>query len=439
MHSKKHLSFGSLIEGFSKILLQVEDKREKGKIDYSMRDTMMSGLACMVFQAPSFLEFQRQLEEINHKNNLQTLFGVKEIPSDNCIREIIDEIDSEKYKEVFTEYFKRLQRGKHLKKYEFLNGYYLCPIDGTEYFSSSKINCNHCLVTEHRNGEKTYSHKVVQAAIVNPNIKQVIPMMPEEIKNIDGTDKQDCEINASKRLIKKIRKDHPQLNLIIVGDGLYSKQPFIEEVNKIKMHYILVAKEEDHKYLKEWLIGNDEFERLEILDKEGKNHVYEWINDVPLNGREDGILVNYIRYKIVVQDKDGKEKINYKNTWVTDIKIDKKNAIKIAKGGRTRWKIENECFNTLKNQGYHIDHNFGHGKTNLCFNFFVLILLAFFIHQIEELTDIIFQQCRIKFGSKRYLWEKIRSAIEYMVFDNWEHLLDYMLNRNNYKTICTKI
>lgn len=95
----------------------------------------------------------------------------------------------------------RLQRGKHLIKYEFLPGLYLLPLDGTQYFSSKDILCDHCLKQTNRNGSTTYSHKVVQAAIVHPDLKQVLPMMPEEIKNSDGTDKQDCEINAAKKIM----------------------------------------------------------------------------------------------------------------------------------------------------------------------------------------------------------------------------------------------
>lgn len=118
------------------------------------------------------------------------------------------------YEKIFKEYFSRLQRGKHLKQYEFLNGYYICSIDATQYFSSNKVSCNQCLITTHKKGERIFSHKVLQAAIMHPGVKQVIPLMPEEIKNTDGTEKQDCEINAGKRLIPKIRKDHPQLDLM---------------------------------------------------------------------------------------------------------------------------------------------------------------------------------------------------------------------------------
>lgn len=426
MHTKKHLSFSSLCNGFSKILLGIEEKRQKGKINYSIHDTMLSGLACMVFQDPNLVEFQRRLESKQETSNLTSLFGVKKVPKEKQMREIIDEVDPCEYGSVFKEYFYRLQRGRHLKQYEFLNGYYICSIDGTEYFSSNKIDCKQCLTKEHNEGERTYTHQVLQAAIVHPDMRQVIPLMPEEIRNIDGQSKQDCEINAAKRLIPRIRKEHAQLNLIITGDGLYSKQPFVEIVKEKGMHYILAAKEGDHKGLKEWIAAYDKLEELVVVDDKAK-HIYKWMNKVPLNERKEAVEVNYFEYKMEIEKK-GERKIVYKNSWVTDIEIGEENIRKLVKAGRARWKIENECFNTLKNQGYYIEHNYGHGKKNLCYNFFILTLLAFFIHQILELTDSLYQESRKKLVNKKSLWQELRVCIKIIIYDNWEHLMRFVLD-----------
>jgi hypothetical protein len=205
------------------------------------------------------------------------------------------------------------------------------------------------------------------------------------------------------------------------------------------MHYILVAKPKDHKSLMEWLDAYDEAEwgQLEHIDDKGKKHVYEWMNDVPLNGREDTIKVNYFRYRIE-SDEKGKKKTTYKNSWVTDINIVKGNVKKLVKAGRAKWKIENECFNTLKNQGYHITHNYGHGKKNLCFNFFLITLLAFFIHQIAELTDKLYQGCRKMYVNKKLLWDRLRFCIELLIYENWEHLLNFLLDPEKYNVSAVK-
>jgi len=430
---KKHLSFAQMRKGLSRCFAEMPDKRASGKVNYSLHDAIMSAFACMYFQSPSLLAFQRQLEEEQeHRNNLQTLFGVKQTPEDSQLREIIDQTTSEHFRPFFKDLFSRLQRGKHLTEYQFMPGYYLCSLDGTQYHSSKKVHCSQCLTKQHKDGPKTYSHSVLQAAVMHPDSRQVIPLMPEEIKNTDGTAKQDCEINAAKRLLPKLRDDHPQLGFIMVGDGLFSKQPFIQKLREQRMHYILTAKPDDHQYMMEWLAAYTELHSHEWVDETGRKHEYQWMNKVPLNGGEKAPDVNFFHYRLIVKNKDGSEKVAYKNSWVTDLPIDKSNVTELVRGGRCRWKIENECFNTLKNQGYEIEHNYGYGSKNLCHNFYLLTLLAFTFHQILELTDKLFQACRTKWGSKRALWEKLRGAIGFFVFETWEILLELIYQPDNF-------
>ncbi len=432
MKQKKHLSFGSLRNFTSKHIHKYLDLRQENKIDYSIHDAVMSGFACMYFQSPSLLQFQTEFQESQRDNNLKTLFGVSDIPENTQLRNIVDHVDSEYLRPVFKEFLSRLQRGKHLEQYQFFDGKYLCDIDGTQFFASNKVGCPQCLTTKHGNGDVTRSHKVLQGAIVHPDMKPVIPVMPEQIVNTDGMTKQDCEMNASKRFLEKIKKDHPRLNLIINADGLSSKQPFITEVNLAGYNCILVAKPGDHKYMMEWVDAYDSIPNKRVVDSKGRIHQYEWIEGVPLNGREDAIDVNFFLYKIISIDKNGKEKINFKGSWVTDLPLNEENIELMVKGARSRWKIENECFNTLKNQGYQIEHNFGHGKQNLCFNMYLFILLAFYFHQIFELTDQLYQTCRKTFGSKRHLWEKLRSYVSLFIFESWELMLSFTLSPKKY-------
>ena len=86
MNPKKHLSFGSLRKGLSSLFQDIPDSRETVKTDYSIHDAMMSGFACMYFQDPSLLQFQQRLREAENRDNLQTLFGVNDIPGDTQLR-----------------------------------------------------------------------------------------------------------------------------------------------------------------------------------------------------------------------------------------------------------------------------------------------------------------------------------------------------------------
>jgi hypothetical protein len=427
VHHKKHLSFAALRRTLSEHFRRIDDQRQSAKVDYSLHDCLMSGYAMMFFQDPSVLTFQQRLQDGIHKNNLSTLFAVRDIPKDTQMRQVLDDIAARKLDGIFSDFLHRLQRGKHLVNYQFLHGSYLVSIDGSEYFSSENIHCPHCLVTTSK-GKQRYHHQILQSVIVNPDMRQVLPLAPEAISNRDGTKKQDCERNAAKRLVGKIRAAHPKLKIIVTADGLYSNQPFIDELKTASMSFILVAKPTDHKLLFEWVNELSQLDAggcLEFSDHKGRRHRYQWVNQVPLNGSKDADLVNFFQYQLVA--KSGK--VTYKNSWVTDIKVDENNVVNLVKGGRARWKIENETFNTLKNQGYHIEHNFGHGQKNLSMIFFVLNLLAFYVHQILELTDRLYHTLRYtKFTSRKEYWNQLRCTIRILIFPRWESLLQFILD-----------
>jgi hypothetical protein len=146
-------------------------------------------------------------------------------------------------------------------------------------------------------------------------------------------------------------------------------------------------------------------------------------------------MVNWFQY----QFKNSTGKITKTHSWVTDIEINKTNVIAMTKAGRCRWKIENECFNTLKNQGYYLEHNYGHGDKNLSYNMYLLTLLAFYFHQIFELTDGVYQACRVSFGSKAHLWENFRASIRMIiVVEDWAQLMDLMLRPDDYEVMKPK-
>lgn len=217
---------------------EIDDYRTQEKTKYTLADCYTCGFAMFYLQDQSVLEFQRRLQKKINRNNLSTVFNIKNIPSDTQLRDVIDRHSYESTKTVFKQYFYKLQRGKYLKKFEFLDNFYLIPIDGTEYFSSESIHCEKCLYSKTKDNGLRYHHQILQATLVHPKMRQVIPLAPEFISNEDGNEKQDCERNAGKRLINRIKQDHPQLPAIIVGDSLYSNQPFINELTKCNFSYI---------------------------------------------------------------------------------------------------------------------------------------------------------------------------------------------------------
>lgn len=420
----KQLRFRALLDCQAKQVDLIEDLRQQRKVDYSLRDCYLGGLAMFYLQDPALLEFQRRFQKQIQRNNLSTVFGVADIPADTQLRDILDAHDYRPLLGVFAEYFTRLQRSKQLEQYQFYEGAYLLTIDGSQYFTSEKVSCERCLSSTKKNSPRRYYHQILQPAIVHPDKRQVIPLAPEFIRRQDGGNKQDCETTAGKRAVSKIRAEHRQLSAIIVGDSLYSTGPFIRLLHSQHFSFFLGVKPDSHKSLFADVEGMRRGKMLERkMLKEGKRrYLYEWVNEMRLNDRADSPVVNYMELRIY--DASGKMTRHF--SWVTDIEITEKNVQQLVRGARARWKIENEGFNTLKNQGYHLEHNFGHGKQYLSEAFFVLNMLAFFMHQIFELVDELYRQARAGFSARREYWNAVRAIFRLFIFASWDQVLQRM-------------
>jgi hypothetical protein len=307
----------------------------------------------------------------------------------------------------------------------FVEGHYLLALDGTGYFSSQQIHCASCLERHHRNGTVTYHHHMLSAALVHPDKREVIPLMPEPIIKQDGADKNDCERNAAKRLIAKLRQDHPHLKVIVTEDSLSSNAPHIEVLQDHHLHYILGVKEGDHAYLFEHVAAAERAGRVLSYDREdtktGLRHRFRFVRDVPLNEANGDLRVNFL--ECWEWNRDQVQHFS----WVTDLRVTKGTVYQLMRGGRARWRIENETFNTLKNQGYHFEHNYGHGYQHLSVIFAVLMMLAFLVDQVQQLCCPLFQAVWAKLGSKRRLWEKMRALFYDYALESMRHLFEALL------------
>ena len=313
---------------------------------------------------------------------------------------------------------------KVLEKMVFMNGCYLLSVDGTGYFSSNTVHCDHCSIKiNSKTGKITYYHQMLCAAIVHPDFREVIPLAPEPIIKQDGGTKNDCERNAGKRFFDKLRTVHPRLRLIVTEDALNSNAPHIHELEKHHLHYIIGAKKGDHAFLFDCVESAVKDGLTTEIEYKDNDTVYKFrfINQVPLNASNQDLLVNFVEY----WETTPKKTLHF--SWVTDIPVTEKNVSKIMRGGRARWKIENETFNTLKNQGYHFEHNYGHGNENLSVVFATLTMLAFLVDQAQQCACQLFRSVWEKLGSKRSLWEKIRSLFFGFKFDSMKDILIALL------------
>lgn len=386
-------------------------------------NAIMSGLAIYTLKEPTLLAFERDLEDQVFKNNFEKVFSVKNIPSDTTLREILDPVQPSSIKPIFKAVLRELQRGKVLEDYVFkVNNTYLLSVDGTEYFSSEDIHCDNCQEKKHSNEKITYSHSMLSGVILNPKNKEVIPVCPEPIIKQDGETKNDCEMNALKRFLAQFRKDHPKLEMTILLDSLYSKAPVVQELSTYGINYIIGAKQSDHKFLFEKLNKLEVEEKVTkytLITEDKKEHSFKFVNKIAINKSNPDVLVNFITY--CEKDKNGKE-INF--SWITDIEITKENVYEIMRAGRARWKIENETFNTLKNQGYNFEHNFGHGDRNLSVNMALLMLLAFLIDQTQQICCPLYKAARKVKVVKKDFFESIREVFHRFAIESWKMILE---------------
>ena len=404
--------------------------KDNPNASFSNIDCIMAGLAVFTFKFPSLLKFdETRQDQIWARKNLTQLFQIKATPCDTQMRTRLDNIPPKVIRPAYRKIFTLLQRGKVLEHFLFLEKYYLISADGTGVFSSSQVHCKNCCVKEHKDGSKTYYHQILGAALVHPDQQVVFPIAPEPILKHDGAKKNDCERNASRRWIADFRREHPHLPVVIIEDCLASNAPHIAELTEHNMRYILGCSEGDHAYLADWVNAMDGEDGPSFKETiEGVTHEYEYFKKVPLKGSENAPLVTVIRYKETKKKtKKGEEKTT-KWMWVTDLAVTSKNIREIVKGARARHHIENQTFNTLKNQGYEFEHNFGHGNQYLNHVFSMLMMLAFLIDQCLQRLNKRFQGALQRCFGKKSLWERmLHSLYVYESIPNFETLYEVIV------------
>lgn len=416
MAVRKYLSADGLIQIVQKSF-QKEKFKELKNPTYTWQDCLMSGLAVFGFKMSSLLQFENaKADEPLIRHNLRTLYGVKKAPSDTTMRQRLDTISPRQIRGAFKAIFACLQRGKALEKYQYLDGHYIISMDGTGQFSSEKVHCVNCCEKHHRGGRVEYYHHMLGAVLVHLDHRVVIPLAPEPIVKGDGATKNDCERSAAKRMLVDLRREHPHLKVLIVEDALAANFPHLSLLDSLNMSYIIGVKQADHTYLFDWI---KDLEPLvhEQTDAKGVKHTFHAYSNVPLNDAHHTYRVNVLEYWQT--NKDGRKQYF---SWLTKLSLSPKNVYAVMRAGRARWKIENETFNTLKNQGYHFEHNYGHGYENLCSVMSMLMVLAFLIDQVQQGWCKTYQQARARASSFRYFCERVRGRLD-IVWDSWHQLL----------------
>lgn len=400
---------------------------------YLMSDACMAAFSVFFMQSPSFLSHQRSLSERKGRSNLETLFKNVQIPSDNQIRQMLDGVPASHFDPVFFRILSDIQSQDDFKHFKVLDGRVLIALDGSEYFSSYKINCPNCSTRKHRTGEVEYFHRLLAATIVAPGQNMALPLPPEFMSPQDGATKQDSEQKAAERWLLKHADGLAELKPVFLGDDLYAHQPFClnvlkHNILKHNVSFIFTCKPSSHKTLYEYLDGIDPEAKTitkPLPGKGSRTYSYTWLCDVPIKDGPDALNVNLISLQI--SDPKGKTK-TLTHSYVTDIVPNASNIEELISCARSRWKIENETFNVLKNNGYNLEHNFGHGKETLAAVLVVLNLLAFSMHGACRLTSILWQEAEAVFSAKNRLFIDLWSLCKYHLFLSWAALLNTIVS-----------
>jgi Transposase DDE domain len=403
-----------LIQGIKSAFDNVKEHRYKNA-QISLGDYLQSAYAMFHLKDPSLHQYRTNYPE--REANLERIYGITFLPSDTGMREGIDGIAPKDIQDCFKIPLQMLDNAGIMNQYKVLGRYNSVLIDGTEHYcnSSDEAPCEYCLTKVHKNkkGEVTkitYHHQALSSVLAHPKHKEVFPVACEAIVKQDGENKNDCELNAAKRLIPTIREMLPQAyhDLLVVLDGLYPNGPFIRLLNEYQMRYIIGIKEGYVLVQIEKLKAQNALQVHEWVNEDGEKCIAQYYNGLVLNGQNQDIEVNYFQY----EQFNTKGVRTFYSSWITDLPIEQENIQELVEVGRSRWKIENETFNTLKNQGYHLEHSYGHGKKNLTTNFMLLTFLAFLADQIAQKLDKAFDKALKYCKTKKNLWEKVRQVFD---------------------------
>lgn len=389
----------------------LKDSR-RSNTTYSALDALKAGFAIFHLKAPSLFAFRPRLE--NEDENLKSIFQIDQIPSDNGLRDILDGLPADELNEGFSQVLPFLESHDKLGSYRYWEGHLICSIDGVQHECSKKVKCEFCLVRKHRNGTESYAHSMLTAAVVCPGLREVFVVNNEPIVKQDGEEKNDCERNAAKRLFDRLSDTFADQPVVYVLDALYACAPVIKQIvdQGPQAKYVINAKEKGNKHLFAQFDTMNEAGQIKWIKKRVKDGMYHfgYANGLSINKANEGVKCNflYCRYK----PKNGKEVVF---SWVTNIELNSLSVMSVMRIGRSRWKIENEVFNTLKNQDYNYGHNFGHGKKNLATNFAYLMMLAFTVDQIRQLCSRTFQRVYKVLDTRVKIWEMYRSIFRLVI------------------------
>ena len=343
-------------------LQEMDDPRNQSYIKYTQADLGYMAILKNVCGQHSMREMEENFNKETCIDTLRILSGhqaLEEMPHYDTLNYYLERLSPECFSELRRKMVTGLIRGKQFNRNRLLGKYWRVILDGTGLFCFKEKHCENCLCTERRTDdgrkEKLYYHKVLEAKIVLGE-RIVISLGTEFIENEkEDVEKQDCEINAAKRLMGRLKKDYPRLPICIQGDALYATEPMMKLCRE-KYHWVYIFTQKDTRQKLvdegfEWIKNGGVKKAGRLCEEKGTgcyaNHVEE------VAGKKE--RMNVFEYEYEKKDKKGKQH-SVRFRWISSLELTGKNLEEMIKAARGRWKIENEGFNNQKNGIYRIEH-----------------------------------------------------------------------------------
>ena len=365
------------------------DVRNKSYVTYKMKTicvTRLFGLLCGLTTMTDISS--NNFNTDNCIKNLSKICGqtLEEIPYWETIQDVFINMNTNELRNIQKYIVKTLIRSKMFDKYRF-NGSFQLLFDGTGLSSHNYNLNNNCLERKHKDGKISYYKYVLECKLVVGNI--IISLDSEFIENekmLTDKQKQDCETNAFKRMIKRIKKNYPKYKFIITGDGLYATTPIIKLCKKYKWNYIFNLKPDRLKEI------NETFEDNINYQNETNHQNYYLSTDI----KYKGISLSAFKY---IETKKKKTTIF---RYISDLEIKDSNIKEIVSMGRKRWKIENEGFYTQKHRTFNISHLNSRNDTAMK-NHYFFIQFAHTIRQLLEQGNLLTKSLKLKIKEVSHL------------------------------------
>ena len=369
---------------------ELPDTRQARKCEYPAELIHWAGLALLLGGSGSRDQYDLDRTRPAMMANVAALAGLEvgTLPDGDTVNYLFEQIPAaEGLGQLPGQMVHRLLRNRVLDDQRLWNEMFLIAVDATEQFSSSERHCEHCLVQKLADGTTRYFHAVLQAMLVTRG-GMVLPVMSVPIRNESAVyDKQNCELKTFPVLAAALHRRFPQQRLCLLMDALYFSQDVMTLCRDNCWDWIITFKEGKVPAL--WKRAQDTLSDKNVLEHSPAKRVYQqfrWCHNL-VHGDEKHRL-HAIFCRETRTDTSGGTTVT-RFAWGTSLRPDRANVIELANhGGRPRWKIENEGFNTLKNDICGLDHGYGTRKEALM-NWHHLIEVAFLLLQLVEHSDIL--------------------------------------------------